>query len=477
MTESRDRVAAFWMRVGTGVLPFADVASDSLPLRRLLRLALFQVSVGMAAVLLTGTLNRVMIIELGIPAWFVALMVALPLVVAPFRALIGFRSDIHQSVLGWRRVPFMWIGTVLQFGGLAIMPFALIILSGDTHGPLIVGKLAAGLAFVLVGAGMHVTQTAGLALATDLCAEQERPQVVSLLFVMLLIGMLASAAVFGILLRDFSQLLLIKVVQGAAMATMIFNVVALWKQEPRDPRRNAYAENSRPSFMAAWRNLNADPRAARILLAVALGTAGFTMQDILLEPYGGEVLGLSVSATTALTSILAGSTLLAFALAAGMLRRGIDAHRLAAYGALVGLFAFAIVSLVAGLKSPGLFRAGVAMIGFGGGLFVVGTLIACMNLARNGGSGLALGAWGAVQATAAGVAMALGGALRDGISSLAESGALGSALAHQATGYCAVYQIEILFLFATLAVIGPLASHSGQPMDEKSSIGLAELPN
>ena len=86
--------------VGPRFLPFADAASTELPLGRLLRLSLFQVSVGMAVVLLNGTLNRVMIVELGVPTWLVALMVSLPLVFAPLRALIGFRSDTHRSVLG-----------------------------------------------------------------------------------------------------------------------------------------------------------------------------------------------------------------------------------------------------------------------------------------------------------------------------------------------------------------------------------------
>ena len=105
-------------KVGTSFLPFADAASEDLPLSRLLRLSLFQVSVGMALVLLVGTLNRVMIVELGVGAWLVALMVALPLLVAPFRALIGLRSDQHRSFLGWRRVPFIWFGTLMLFGGL-----------------------------------------------------------------------------------------------------------------------------------------------------------------------------------------------------------------------------------------------------------------------------------------------------------------------------------------------------------------------
>jgi BCD family chlorophyll transporter-like MFS transporter len=83
--------------LGPRFLPFADAATPELPLPRLLRLSLFQVSVGMAMVMLAGTLNRVMIVELGVATWLVAAMVSLPLLFAPFRALIGFRSDQHKS--------------------------------------------------------------------------------------------------------------------------------------------------------------------------------------------------------------------------------------------------------------------------------------------------------------------------------------------------------------------------------------------
>lgn len=81
-------------------MPFADASSESLPAAQLLRLSLFQVSVGMATVLLLGTLNRVMIVELSVPAMIVALMIAIPVLVAPFRALLGHRSDTHRSAIG-----------------------------------------------------------------------------------------------------------------------------------------------------------------------------------------------------------------------------------------------------------------------------------------------------------------------------------------------------------------------------------------
>ena len=476
MKSITTKLARGWMRLGVQFLPFADAATKELPLGRLLRLSLFQVSVGLAVVLLNGTLNWVMIVELGVPSWLVAAMVSLPLVFAPVRALIGFRSDTHYSALGWRRVPYIWFGTLLQFGGLAIMPFALIVLSGDANGPAWIGDAGAALAFLLVGAGLHTTQTAGLALATDLAPEETRPRVVAFLYVMLLFGMVASAFVFGQLLADFHEFRLIQVVQGAALATIVLNIVALWKQEPRDPSRTA-KDAPRPAFRESWAEFRRDTKSTRIFVAVALGTAAFTMQDILLEPYGGEILHLTVGQTTVLTALFAVGTLGGFAYAARALGRGGDAYRLAAYGALIGLAAFSCVIFSAPLISPLLLRIGTTLIGLGGGLFAVGTLTAAMNLARNGQCGLALGAWGAVQATAAGTAIAVGGGLRDFVSTLAMDGWLGPALNMPATGYTVVYHIEIALLFATLVAIGPLVRYSREPRLQPSlKFGLAEFP-
>ena len=465
-----------WKKVGTRFLPFADAASAELPLARLLRLALFQVSVGMAGVLLVGTLNRVMIVEMGMHAWLVSLMVALPLLAAPFRAFVGYRSDTHRSVLGWKRVPYIWMGTWLQFGGLAIMPFALIVLSGDSNGPVWLGPASSALAFLMVGAGMQITQTAGLALATDLAPEATRPRVVAMMYVMLLLGMVAGGLVFSALLADFSQVRLIKVVQGAAGFTMLANLIALWKQEPRDRSRRSLSE-VHPQFRDCWRGFVREGRTLRFLVAVGLGTAAFNMQDIILEPYGGEILGLSVGETTMLTALMASGALVAFWLAARWLVSGHDPHRLAALGVLIGLVAFPAVIFASPLHSALMFRVGVALIGFGGGLFAVSTLTVAMGLERPGRIGLALGAWGAVHATCGGVSVAIGGALRDLVGGLASHGALGEALVDPSVGYSFVYHLEIALLFATLVAIGPLVrSSSAQRPRPQSKFGLAEFP-
>jgi BCD family chlorophyll transporter-like MFS transporter len=239
MSAIRQKLTETIATLGPRFLPFADAASKDLPLGRLLRLSLFQVSVGMALVLLNGTLNRVMIVELGVSAWLVSLMIALPLVFAPLRALIGYRSDWHKSSFGWRRVPYIWFGTMMQFGGFAIMPFALLVLTMDSPEKAIFGQIAAALAFLLVGVGVHTTQTAGLALANDLAPPETRPRVVALLYVTLLLGMVVSSIAFGALLQDFGPTKLVQCIQGAAVITIILNSIALWQQEPVDEKRAA----------------------------------------------------------------------------------------------------------------------------------------------------------------------------------------------------------------------------------------------
>ena len=480
MSRASAAIVQGFMRLGPQVLPFADAATPELPLLRLLRLSLFQVTVGMAAVLLIGTLNRVMIVELAVPSWIVACMLALPLLFAPLRALIGYRSDNHRSVLGWRRVPFIWFGTMAQFGGFAIMPFALLILSGDTTGPLWAGQVAAALAFLLVGAGLHTVQTVGLALATDLAPERARPRVVALLCAMLLAGMAISAVVFGLLLRHFSEVRLIQVVQGAAVVTMVLNCAALWKQEARTSTLAAPAP-ARVTFRDAWNAFAMTARTRRRLVAIALGTAGFSMQDILLEPYGGKILHLPVSATTALTAMLALGGGGGLALAARRLNLGADPHRVAGSGVLVGIIAFCSVIFSAPLDSRPLFGLGVALIGFGGGLFAHGTLTASMAFAKPEDRGLALGAWGAAQSTAAGLAIAFSGVVNDLGSTLASRGAFGDALSDPVTGYTIVYSIEITLLVATLVVIGPLVrARTDMRVSTRASFGpavVAGLPS
>jgi BCD family chlorophyll transporter-like MFS transporter len=335
----------------------------------------------------------------------------------------------------------------------------LLVLSGggeSAQWPAWVGQLGAGLCFLLVGAGLHTTQTAGLALATDLAPQQAQPRVVGLMYVMLLAGTMVSAFVFGAMLRDFSPGRLVQVLQSAALVTIVLNSVSLWKQEPRCPPRSTGPAAPPADFREAWSRLVQADGAQQRLVAIALGTLAFGMQDVLLEPFGGQVLGMDVGATTWLTATMAAGGLTGFSVASAVLSRGADPVRMAIGGAALGVPAFAALIASPLLGSLVLFVAGVFAIGMGGGLFSHGTLTLTMNRAPQDQRGLALGAWGAVQATAAGAGVALGGIGRDAAQALAATGALGERLAVPASGYVAVYLLEVVLLVATLVVMATL---------------------
>jgi len=448
--------------IGTKYLPFADVASHDVPLSQLLRLSLFQVTVGMALVLLVGTLNRVMIVELGVPAALVGVMLALPLLFAPFRALIGYKSDTHVSALGLRRIPYIWKGTLYQFGGFAVMPFALLVLSGygeAVDAPRWIGYSSAALAFLLVGAGLHIVQTVGLALATDLVNETDQPKVVGLMYVMLLLGMVASALAYGALLENYSPGRLVQVIQGTAVVTAVLNLLAMWKQESRSRERARQMEAARPPvFSVAWATLMREPNMLRLLFVIGLGTLGFGMADVLLEPYGGQVLGLSVADTTRLTALLATGTLTGFAIASRVLSDGGSPAKMASIGAAIGIPGFVAIIMSSLGGGTVMFLSGTLATGLGAGLFGHATLTAAIRAAPRERTGLALGAWGAVQATAAGVGVAFAGIVRDVVAALPGDGV--GPPPH--IPYNVVFAIEALLLAAAIAVALPLVFRAGR---------------
>ena len=468
-------------KISKNILPFSDAGSTNFSLFQLLRLSLFQISVGMATVMLAGTLNRVMIVELLVPASLVAIMIAIPVLIAPLRTFYGHRSDTYKSFIGWKRIPYMWFGSLFQFGGLAIMPFAIIILSGDqTVGPSWAGEVLVAIAFLFTGIGMHITQTVGLALAADRATKENRPRVVALLYFMFLFGMGISAVVIGILLADFSKLRLIQVVQGSAVLTLILNLVAVWRQEQIiiNQQKNDKSEK----FFLSWKKFISDRKTNSLIWVVFWGTLAFSMQDVLLEPYGGQILGLSVSETTNLTGVWALGALLGLALAANNSKKTVSSVSNAMTALLIGIVGFSAIIFSSPMQFPFLYFLGTLFIGFGTGLFSVSLLIIAMAFSSktNLGSGFILGSWGAAQAIGAGLGIAVGGILRDVVNKIALSGYLGSTFENNSIGYIFVYHLEILFIFITLIVLGMLSQEINKRKindHAQKSFGLTEIPS
>ena len=468
-------------KISKNILPFSDAGSTNFSLFQLLRLSLFQISVGMATVMLAGTLNRVMIVELLVPASLVAVMIAIPVLIAPLRTFYGHKSDTYKSFIGWKRIPYMWFGSLFQFGGLAIMPFAIIILSGDqTVGPSWAGEVLVAIAFLFTGIGMHITQTVGLALAADRATKENRPRVVALLYFMFLFGMGISAVVIGILLADFSKLRLIQVVQGSAVLTLFLNLVAVWRQEQIiiNNQKNDKSEK----FFLSWKKFISDRKTNSLIWVVFWGTLAFSMQDVLLEPYGGQILGLSVSETTNLTGVWALGALLGLALAANNSKKTVSSVSNAMTALLIGIVGFSAIIFSSPMQFPFLYFLGTLFIGFGTGLFSVSLLIIAMALSSktNLGSGFILGSWGAAQAIGAGLGIAVGGILRDVVNKIALSGYLGSTFENNSIGYIFVYHLEILFIFITLIALGMLSQEINKRKIKdhaQKSFGLSEIPS
>jgi BCD family chlorophyll transporter-like MFS transporter len=175
---------------------------------------------------------------------------------------------------------------------------------------------------------------------------------------------------------------------------------------------------------------------------------------------------------------MAFGAVVAFAWSANVMRTVNDPVKLAIQGAIVGIFGFGLIAAASLSTSAFLFRVGVMMIGFGEGLFGVGTLSYAMGIRDSSQHGIALGAWGAVFATAEGLSFAVSGVAKDWMSHLIANQTFGTAITSAAAPYTVVYLLEIVVLFATLAALATLGRRTiaSEAVDSSRPFGLADIP-
>lgn len=421
---------------------------------RLLRLGLFQFGMGVSLAPLTGTLNRVLISELGIPAVAVGFLIAIHYFVSPARALIGFESDRARAAGRWR-TPFLVLGAMLTYGGLATAPFSLILLSGDGALTFPIAMLICTLIFLAYGIGVNIVETIYLATVSDITPARERGQVLGVLWIMLVLGTIVSSIVMGQLLVNYSHLLLIQVMQGSAVLFIALAFIAMFGQERL--KANGELEDVaepirvRETLGQSLRLLAAQAPLRNLFIVLFIATLGFATHDVLLEPYGAQVLGMSVTATTRLTALWGGGMLGGILGAALLLWRRRSPVLLISAGCLLGVAGFLAVTLASESLRVGLFHSGVALIGAGRGAFIVGALALVMGLVDRNHAGLFIGLWGITQALAQGISTIGGGLGRDVVQHLTGNVAL---------GYTAVYAVSLTLLALTVTLL--LALHLGR---------------
>lgn len=437
-----------------------------------LRLGLFQFGMGLSLAPITGTLNRVLIDNLRIPAVAVGFLIAIHYFVSPIRALIGFRSDQKRAQGRWR-TPYIVLGALLTFGGLANVPFSLLLLGGQGRLSFWPAMVVCSLIFLAYGVGVNIVETSYLALVSDLTPPAERGRVLAVLWMLLVLGTVVSSVLLGGLLLDYSDLKLIAVLKSSALAFILLACISLWKQERL--KRNGMVDGPiddirvRLSLGASLRLLAGQPLLRSLFMVLFLATAAFATHDVLLEPYGGQVLHMSVSATTQLTALWGVAMLTAIPAAGWMLWRGRSPALLIVLGCAIGALGFLVISLAsdAALVTP--FRAGVWLIGMSRGLFIVGSVALVMALADRSHAGLFLGLWGVMQALAQGVGTVSGGLVRD--VALRATGDV-------ALGYTIVYVAALACLLGALGLVQALRVGRAVRADVARSpwSGLQDIP-
>jgi MFS transporter, BCD family, chlorophyll transporter len=436
------------------------------------RLGLFQFGMGVSLAPITGTLNRVLVSELQIPAVAVGVLIAIHYFVSPVRALIGFRTD-EQRAQGHWRTPYLVLGMMLTYGGLACAPFALILLSGDGSMPFWVAFLVCFLIFGVYGIGVNIAETAYLAIVRDVTPPKERGLVLASLWTMLILGMIVGAVVIGLLLQDYSHFLLIRVMQGSAVVFLFLAIVAMIGQERLQPNGRLVTpvggEYVRAPLQQQLRLLGSQRTLRGLFLVLFLATAAFACHDVLLEPYGGEVLGLSVTATTELTALWGVAMLCGVAGAGYLIWKRTAPLALIASGCTGAGLGFMVISVASDQTLLGPFCAGVALIGAGRGMFLVGSIALVMALSDAAHAGLFLGLWGVMQALAQGLGTIVSGLTRDLVN---------ASLGGVAHGYTVVWVSACLLLLLSLGLLYALRlpRQLQQPASLSPWAGLQDIP-
>jgi BCD family chlorophyll transporter-like MFS transporter len=412
---------------------------DDLGWRDVGRLGLAQMGIGAVAALMMSTLNRVMIVELDLPASVPSALVALHFAMQMGRARLGFASDRSG-----RRAPWvMGGGAVLGVGaGLAALGTALVPTQRWA------GLALCVVAYAMIGIGLSASGTALLALAAERAAPRRLGAVAAALWILMIFGIAVSAIITGKLLDPFSLERLVAVSAGVGAVSFVLHVLAVSggvaRRADADPRARREAEALGERFADAARAALAEPATRRFVGYVFCAMLAFSAQELILEPFAGRVFGMTPGQTTQLGGMQNGGVLLGMLGAALLSTRVGTLRAWAAGGCLASALAFVALSQVAATGSVPALKGCVLALGVANGVFTVGgvgSMMALTGAADRRETGLRLGIFGAAQGIAYGL-----GSLSGGVVSDVARFVLGS----PARGYAAVFVVEAV-LFAAAA--------------------------
>lgn len=404
--------------------------------RKVLQFTLVHVGVAITAVPINSTLNRIMITELDLPAFLVGLLIALPYLLSPLQVAAGSWAD-HHAVWGRHRSPWILIGGLMAAFGSYLTAHA-VILMGETFA---LGLPASLLSFTIWGVGVNIASVNYLSLLSEESegASGWRSRAVSVMWTTMIVSTILTSLAISGLLEPYSTAALYTAfgfVWLVASACVLFGSAGIEARAPMGAGLHSRAESPR----AAMRALIGNPTAQRFFLYLTLVLISIHAQDVLLEPFGGDVLGMPIAATARLTSIW-GLGFFITMLAGLWLVRRLGKKGAANIGAVVAASGFALIIVSGFVQSVGLLWAAVFVLGLGGGIMTVSNLSFMLDMTIVQAAGLYMGAWGVANFAGQALGNITSGLIRDVAFRLTGS---------EIVGYSTVFSLEIAGLVAAI---------------------------
>jgi BCD family chlorophyll transporter-like MFS transporter len=394
------------------------------------RLGLFQMGLSMMAILTLGVLNRVMIQEIAIPATIVALVLALPAFVAPTRIWFGQVSDL-KPLLGYHRTAYVWVGAGI-FAIAAFLAVQIIWLlnaaSGDswvwTTQTLGLTALL-GLVFAIYGLAICLSGTTFAALLVDISEEDNRSQVVGIVWSMLMVGIIVGAIISSTLLKQLDGNAPLETLQAAINRLFIvvpsivfsFSIIATVGVEKKYSRfsRRSQPQNREDSIglRNAWSILTASPQTGLFFTFLLVMTISLFMQDPILEPYAGEVFKMPLAESTKLNVFYGTGILIAYGTTGFFIVPRLGKRRTIKLGCILVAFSALLLGFSGFSANPNFLKFGLVIFGLSTGFLTTAAVSLMLDLTVAEAAGTFIGAWGLAQSISRGIAIFIGGTVLD----------------------------------------------------------------
>ena len=400
--------------------------------RKRLQLAFIHTAVAMTLVPLTGTLNRVMIFDFGLSKTIFTLIAIFPYLFSPIQVAIGSYADSHP-ILGYRRTPHILLGLFLCSAGLGISSFMVSTIQTNYA----VGVLVGLLAFFLWGMGYHFSAVSYFSLASELSGEKGRGTTIAIMFFMMVLGIITASQTMSRMATEPTFEALSRAFWIVSVSALTLGLLGLIKLEPRFDAGSSNPSAKTHSLQEMYAAITANPSARVFFIYLLLLLAAILGQDVLLEPFGAQAFGMTISETSRIVSYSQLLTLIAF-FVAGFMEGRVEKKKIAQLGNIGAILGFILIVASGITHSLAIFYAGIMLLGFGTGIATVANLSLMYNLTVREEVGLYIGAWGFSNGLSRLTGLLMAGIVADLATQLT-----GDLL----SGYLLVFGLEALMLF------------------------------